>query len=99
VFNVFSKDGIIKVLGTAVCVFGAVFMVFYQGPSLIGLAGTNALSGTSWSSNVYPAQSMTPSMFQFSLGTWNIGVLCLLGNCFLMGAYLVIQVRQIGCIC
>ena len=103
VFNVFSKDGIFKVLGTAVCVFGAVLMVFYRGPSLIGLAGINAESGnalagaTSWSgSTTYPAQRLTPSMVQFDLGTWNLGVLCLIGNCFLMGAYLVIQVGQIG---
>ncbi|KAK1611667.1 hypothetical protein QYE76_035340 [Lolium multiflorum] len=96
VFNVFSKDGMVKVLGIAVCVSGAVLMVFYQGPSLIGLAGTNAagsnaLGATSWSSTSYPAQWITPAMLSFGLGTWNIGVLCLIGNCFLMGAYLVIQ--------
>jgi len=98
VFNVCTKDGIFKVLGTAVCVFGAVLMVFYRGPSLIGLAGTNATSGdalvgasTSWSGNTYPAQWLTPSTLQFGLETWNLGVLCLIGNCFLMGAYLVIQ--------
>uniref|UniRef100_A0ACD6AFP6 Uncharacterized protein n=1 Tax=Avena sativa TaxID=4498 RepID=A0ACD6AFP6_AVESA len=93
VFNVFTKDGMFKVLGTLVCVFGAVLMVFYRGPSLIGLAGTNAATGNalSWSSSTYPAQWITPGMLQFSLGTWNIGVLCLIGNCFLMGAYLVIQ--------
>ncbi|XP_047084300.1 WAT1-related protein At3g45870-like [Lolium rigidum] len=96
VFNVFSKDGMVKVLGIAVCVSGAVLMVFYQGPSLIGLAGTNAAAGnalgaTSWSSTSYPAQWITPAMLSFGLGTWNIGVLCLIGNCFLMGAYLVIQ--------
>jgi hypothetical protein len=94
VFNVFTKDGMFKVLGTLVCVFGAVLMVFYRGPSLIGLAGTNAATGNalSWSSSTYPAQWITPGMLQFGLGTWNIGVLCLIGNCFLMGAYLVIQV-------
>jgi len=98
VFNVCTKDGIFKVLGTAVCVFGAVLMVFYRGPSLIGLAGTNAASGnglvgapSSWSGNTYPAHWLTPSTLQFGLETWNLGVLCLIGNCFLMGAYLVIQ--------
>ncbi|KAK3151791.1 hypothetical protein QOZ80_3AG0250600 [Eleusine coracana subsp. coracana] len=42
--NVFSKDGILMVIGTAVCVSGAVLMALYRGPSLIGLGlgGTNA---------------------------------------------------------
>lgn len=93
VINVFTRDGLFKVVGTAVCVFGAVLMVFYRGPSLIGLGGANALDGAdaSWSGSSYPAQWLTPATLQFSFGTWNLGVLCLLGNCFLMGAYLVIQ--------
>lgn len=93
VINVFTKDGVFKVVGTAVCVFGAVLMVFYRGPSLIGLGGANALAGAdaSWSGSSYPAQWLTPTTLQFNFGTWNLGVLCLLGNCFLMGAYLVIQ--------
>ncbi|CAL4966465.1 unnamed protein product [Urochloa decumbens] len=95
VINIFTKDGIVKVLGTAVCVFGAVFMVFYRGPSLIGIGGTiaadgNALAGA-WSSNPYSAQWLSTSMLRFGIETWHLGVLCLIGNCFLMGAYLVIQ--------
>ncbi|CAN6215676.1 unnamed protein product [Urochloa humidicola] len=95
VINIFTKDGIVKVLGTAVCVFGAVFMVFYRGPSLVGTGGTIAADGTAlagtWSSNAYSAQWLTTSMLRYGLETWHLGVLCLLGNCFLMGAYLVIQ--------
>ncbi|KAG2614144.1 hypothetical protein PVAP13_4KG380702 [Panicum virgatum] len=95
VINIFTKDGIVKVLGTAVCVFGAVLMVFYRGPSLIGTGGTvaadgNALAGT-WSSNAYSAQWLTTAMLGYGIETWHLGVLCLIGNCFLMGAYLVIQ--------
>ncbi|XP_062234151.1 WAT1-related protein At5g45370-like isoform X1 [Phragmites australis] len=95
VINIFTKDGIVKVLGTAVCVSGAVLMVFYRGASLIGLGGTNAvdenvLAGT-WSSNASPAQWLTANMLQYGVETWHLGVICLIGNCFLMGAYLVIQ--------
>lgn len=95
VVNIFTKDGIVKVLGTAVCVSGAVLMVFYRGPSLIGLGGTNStdenvLAGTLSSSNA--SEWLTSPMLQNGMETWHLGVLCLIGNCFLMGAYLVIQV-------
>uniref|UniRef100_R7WG87 WAT1-related protein n=1 Tax=Aegilops tauschii TaxID=37682 RepID=R7WG87_AEGTA len=100
VIHVFTRDGVFKVVGTAVCVFGALLMVFYRGPSLIGLGGANALAGAdaSWSGSSYPAQWLAPAVLQFSFGTWNLGVLCLLGNCFLMGAYLVIQSSSNGSI-
>jgi hypothetical protein len=73
-------------------------MVFYRGPSLVGNGGTvaadgNALAG-SWSSNAYSAQWLTTAMLRYGVETWHLGVLCLIGNCFLMGAYLVIQVMQ-----
>ncbi|KAG0516095.1 hypothetical protein BDA96_10G333200 [Sorghum bicolor] len=96
VVNIFTKDGVVKVLGTAVCVFGAVLMVFYQGPSLIGMGGATAadaaaLAGT-WSSNAYSPQWLTATaMLRNGLDAWSLGVVCLIGNCFLMGAYLVIQ--------
>ncbi|KAL6873625.1 hypothetical protein ACP4OV_013707 [Aristida adscensionis] len=97
VINIFAKDGILKVLGTAVCVAGAILMVFYRGPSLIGLGGTgtNAADGNvlpaTWSSNAYQAEWLTSTMLQYGVETWHLGVICLIGNCFLMGAYLVIQ--------
>ncbi|GJN41060.1 hypothetical protein PR202_gn00384 [Eleusine coracana subsp. coracana] len=40
--NIFTKAGILKVIGTTVCVSGAVLLALYRGPSLIGLGGTNA---------------------------------------------------------
>jgi hypothetical protein len=98
VINIFTKDGVVKVLGTAVCVFGAVLMVFYRGPSLIGMGGATAADAaaltSTWSSNAYSPQGLTAAVLRNGMETWSLGVICLIGNCFLMGAYLVIQVMQ-----
>uniref|UniRef100_A0A0D9WU04 WAT1-related protein n=1 Tax=Leersia perrieri TaxID=77586 RepID=A0A0D9WU04_9ORYZ len=99
VINIFTKDGIVKVLGTAVCVAGAILMVFYRGPSLIGMGGgggsngvgENVVAADTWSSNSYSSQWLTSTLLQYGVETWHLGVICLIGNCFLMGAYLVIQ--------
>ncbi|KAL6878262.1 hypothetical protein ACP4OV_012432 [Aristida adscensionis] len=89
--NIFRRDGIIKVLGTAVCVVGAIVMALYRGPSLIGQGGT----GASYVNLIppYPAQWLTSTVLQYGVETWHIGVLCLVGNCLLMAVYLVIQAR------
>jgi len=93
--NIFTKDGILKVIGTVVCVSGAVLMVLYRGQSLIGLGGNNTSNGIvipgTWSSNPYPPHWLTSTMFEYGVETWHLGVLCLLGNCIMVAAYLVIQ--------
>ena len=98
--NIFTKDGILKVIGTVVCVSGAVLMVLYRGQSLIGLGGNNTSNGIvipgTWSSNPYPPHWLTSTMFEYGVETWHLGVLCLLGNCIMVAAYLVIQVIQIS---
>lgn len=100
VINILTKDGLVKVLGIAVCVSGALLMAIYRGPTLVGMEGTIAADGAAlagtWSSNAYSAQWLTTATlrFGFEMETWHLGVVCLIGNCFLMGAYLVIQVTQ-----
>ncbi|KAJ1296815.1 hypothetical protein BS78_01G331400 [Paspalum vaginatum] len=86
--NISTKDGIIKAVGTAVCVSGAVVMALYRGPSLFGLGGTIAANESVAS---YPAQWLTSTTVQLGVEAWHLGVLCLMGHCFLVGAYLVIQ--------
>ncbi|TVU46777.1 hypothetical protein EJB05_06337, partial [Eragrostis curvula] len=84
----FTKHGIFKVLGTAVCVSGAVLMALYKGPSLLGLGSTNA-------ADEHPAQWLTSTMLLYGVDTWHLGILCLIGNCFMTGVYLVLQVRVV----
>ncbi|KAL6593726.1 hypothetical protein ACP70R_048627 [Stipagrostis hirtigluma subsp. patula] len=90
--NIFTRDGVVKVLGTAVCISGAILMVLYRGPSLIGLGGTK-----SGNVNVVPytAQWFTSTVLQYGVETWHLGALCLILNCFLFGAYLVIQAQVV----
>lgn len=98
--NILTKDGLVKVLGITVCVSGALLMAIYRGPTLVGMEGTIAADGAAlagtWSSNAYSAQWLTTAMLRYGveMETWHLGVVCLIGNCFLMGAYLVIQVTQ-----
>jgi len=89
--NFSTKYGILKVAGTVVCVSGAVLMALYRGPSLISPGGSDAAS-----ESVTPAgRWLASTMLEFGVGTWQLGVLCLIAHCFLVGAYLVIQVMQI----
>lgn len=96
VINIFTKHGVVKVLGTAVCVSGAVLMVFYRGPSLIGTGGVADATALSvvigrTSAYNYAPQWLAAAMLRNGVEAWHLGVVCLIGNCFLMGAYLVIQ--------
>jgi len=52
--------------------------------------------GTWSSSTPYPAQRLTSTMLEYGVETWHLGVLCLIGNCLMASAYLVIQVMQIS---
>jgi hypothetical protein len=94
--NISTKDGILKVVGTVVCVSGAILMALYRGPSLIGSGATKSANGIvtlgTWSSTLYPAQWLTSTMLEYGVETWHLGILCLIGNCSLVAIYLVIQV-------
>ncbi|KAF8698636.1 hypothetical protein HU200_034883 [Digitaria exilis] len=84
--NISTKHGILKVVGTAVCVSGAVLMALYRGTSLISLGGTDPADAST-------AESLTSTVLDFgAIDAWHLGVLCLIGHCILVGAYLVIQV-------
>lgn len=88
--NIFMKDGILKVIGTTVCVFGAVLMALYRGPSLIGLGGTDPIV------TPYPAQLLMSTILGSDVETWYLGTLCLIGNCLMAGIYLVVQAQVVA---
>ncbi|KAJ0967956.1 hypothetical protein J5N97_024873 [Dioscorea zingiberensis] len=91
--RIFKSDGQLKIGGTLVCILGAVLMIFYRGPALIGHGGFEQVpqSGISTHIQPEPAQTFAFGLLGSELSRWHLGVLCLIGNCFFMAAYLVLQ--------
>jgi hypothetical protein len=76
--NLQSFEGLAKVGGTIVCVSGAILMVLYRGPSLIG-----------YTELIIIPQS---EIKHLGIDNFQLGVVFLIGNCMCMAAFLAIQV-------
>jgi len=99
--NLVTYDGLAKVGGTIICVSGAVVMVLYRGPALIGYADINLATQNEISARGQPEPSgwLIGSLQDFGLDHFHLGVLCLIGNCICMAAFLAIQVLSFFVIC
>ncbi|KAK4771072.1 hypothetical protein SAY87_031604 [Trapa incisa] len=86
-------EGQAKVAGTLICVFGAILMVVFRGPALIGFEEVDFAMHSEISAKAQPEPShwLLPGFLDFGLEDWHIGVLCLIGNCLCMAAFLAIQ--------
>ncbi|KAL8099887.1 WAT1-related protein At4g19185 isoform X1 [Apium graveolens] len=91
--NLLRTEGQLKVGGTLVCIFGAILMVIFRGPAVFGYNETEFTSPSEISARGQPEPGgwVFNIIFSFGLDTWHIGVLCLIGNCMCMAAYLAIQ--------
>lgn len=90
--NLLRTEGQVKVGGTLVCISGAIFMVLFRGPALIGGKESDfAVGEISAKGQPEPAGWLMPSFLVFGLEHWHLGVLCLIGNCMCMAAYLATQ--------
>lgn len=92
--NLLRTEGQVKVGGTLVCVSGAIFMVLFRGPALIGYKESDSVeqSEISAKGQPEPAGWLMSGFLEIGIDHWHLGVLCLIGNCMCMAAYLAIQV-------
>lgn len=82
--NIRKTEGQAKLGGILVCVSGAILMAIFRGPAVFGSEGSDAA----------PSEISANSHFLgLVIGSWNVGVLCLIGNCMCMAIYLAFQVR------
>lgn len=83
-----------KVGGTFSCVLGAVLMVLYRGPTLIGYSETDFVSHNEISAKGQPEPSgwLIGGLLDLGFDQFHLGVLCFIGNCMCMAAFLTIQV-------
>ncbi|CAL9129192.1 unnamed protein product [Musa textilis] len=88
-----ASEGRMKVVGTLVCVSGAILMVLYQGPAIVGSSvyDMSYHNAVGMKPQPEPIGWLASGPFGFGLEKWHIGVLCLIGNCFCMAAYFVLQ--------
>lgn len=99
--NLLRIEGQAKVGGTLLCVCGAVLMVLFRGPALIGYkeADFAAHSEIMARGQPEPAGWFLSSFLEFGIEDWHLGILCLIGNCMCMAAFLAIQVWRLCSLC
>ncbi|XP_047971663.1 WAT1-related protein At4g19185-like [Salvia hispanica] len=90
--NLRKVEGQVKLGGTLVCVSGAILMAIFRGPAVFGpeeLLTANAEPNAEVQSQ--PALWLISNFLGLGIETWHLGVLCLIGNCICMAAFLAIQ--------
>lgn len=92
--NLLRTEGQLKVGGTLVCVSGAILMVLFRGLAVVGYKESELGEQSEISARAQPEPSgwLISYFLDFGFDHWHLGVLCLIGNCMCMAAYLAIQV-------
>lgn len=95
--NLLRYEGLAKVGGTLICVFGAIFMVLFRGPALIGYADIDIVAHSEVFARGQPEPYgwLVGGLMDLGLDQFRLGVLCLIGNCMCMATFLAIQVHYL----
>ena len=90
------RDGILKILGTIICVSGAVTMSAYKGMVVYQHGGEATqppgLQGYTQPFKHLAGYGLHSSILQFQIGNYQLGGLCLVFNCISWAIYLILQV-------
>ncbi|KAI4327890.1 hypothetical protein L6164_020301 [Bauhinia variegata] len=91
--NLLRSEGQAKVGGTLICVLGAILMVLYRGPALIGYSEMDLIVQSEISARGQPEPSgwLVGGLLDLGFDHFHLGVLCLIGNCMCMATFLAIQ--------
>nr|VDC99279.1 unnamed protein product [Brassica oleracea] len=91
--NLLRIEGQAKVGGTLVCVMGAISMVLFRGPALLGDKDADFSMNHEINAKGQPEPTgwLVSVFIVLGFELWHIGVLCLIGNCMCMAAFLAIQ--------
>lgn len=75
------------------CVSGAILMALFRGPAVFGSKESEFLVHNEISAKGQPEPVgwLLSSFMDLGFDNWHLGVLCLLGNCMCMAAFLAIQ--------
>ena len=85
--NLRRRDSRAKLAGITLCCAGAILMTFYRGPRVLGWLGA-AIEPDSLHTKVEYANHFDG----FEFGGWELGAICLIGNCLCIASFINLQV-------
>lgn len=96
--NLRKNEGQAKLGGTIVCVSGAILMVVFRGPTLLGFRENRFAAESDMSAKGQPEPPgwLMSNILELGIDNWHLGVICLIGNCICTATYISIQVMDIN---
>uniref|UniRef100_A0A0D6QXT9 WAT1-related protein n=1 Tax=Araucaria cunninghamii TaxID=56994 RepID=A0A0D6QXT9_ARACU len=91
--NLHAIDGKVKVGGTVVSIFGAVYMAIVRGPAVFGQAYMDPIAQGEIIGKPQPEPVgwLATGLMELGFETWHVGIVCLIGNCLCMATYVALQ--------